>query len=291
MRERIFVQIPAYRDRELVATVDDLMRTAADPTRLRVAIAWQFADDERHLARQLTRWPNVEVLPIPARDSRGCNWARSLLQVRWDGEPYTLLLDSHHRFMRDWDAKAIELHRQLRRRGIARPVLTAYLPPYDPDNDPRGRQACMFKIALAERCDGIAFRLTGHPVADWRKLAEPVAADFVSLHFLFAEGAFNREIEFDPTVYFFADEVAIALRAFTHGYELFHPHVPLGWHLYDRATRVTHWSDHSGWEQQNRDSLQRLRQLFAGQLTGRYGIGRARSIAEYESRAGLRLVQ
>ena len=30
----------------------------------------------------------------------------------------------------------------------------------------------------------------------------------------------------DPGIYFFADEVAVALRAFTHGYDLFHPRRP-----------------------------------------------------------------
>ena len=68
-----------------------------------------------------------------------------------------------------------------------------------------------------------------------------VPARFVSLHFLFTEGSFNQEIPFDPAIYFFADEIAIALRAYTLGYDLFHPHRILGWHLYDRTTRATHW--------------------------------------------------
>ena len=47
MQDRVFVQIPAYRDRELLATIEDLMRTAAVPRRLRVAIAWQYDQTEQ----------------------------------------------------------------------------------------------------------------------------------------------------------------------------------------------------------------------------------------------------
>src|SRR5690349_20509893 len=49
----------------------------------------------------------------------------------------------------------------------------------------------------------------------------------------------------DPSIYFFVDEIAISLRAYTLGYDLFHPHRILGRHLYNRSTRVTHWSSNS----------------------------------------------
>ena len=94
-----------------------------------------------------------------------------------------------------------------------------------------------------------------------------------------------------PALYFFADEIAIALRAFTNGYDLFHPHEILGWHLYDRATRATHWSDHVNWLRQHEASLDRLAALYAGQLKGRHGIGSVRSVGEFEAHIGLPLIE
>ncbi|WP_147256486.1 GlcNAc-transferase family protein [Pseudonocardia hierapolitana] len=285
-RDRILVQIPAYRDPELMPTVLDLLRTAACPERLSVVIAWQYGEDERELEKPLRRLAPVRLLMTRAANSQGCNWARRELQRCWSGEEFTLLLDSHHRFAPGWDATLVNLHRQLRDSGIERPVMTAYLPPYDPVRDPQGRVEAVYRMALLERRKGLMFRLTGHPVPGWRKLTRPIPACFASLHLLFAEGRFNEVVACDPDIYFFADEIAIALRAFTHGYDLFHPHVVLGWHLYDRTTRGRHWDDHIGSSRQREQSIERLRSLYAGRYCGRYGIGDQRTLAEYEQLTG-----
>ena len=290
MKANIYVQIPAYRDRELVPTLESLFREAAAPERLRVAVAWQFGPEEAHLERTLRSRSNVEVHAIPAAESLGCNWARSLLQERWDGEPYTLLLDSHHRFVPGWDTQVVTLFEEVRSAGIAKPLLTSYLPPYDPRLEPAGRGSGLLQIQLLERLDGMMFRLVGHPVHNGHTVTAPFPAHFTSLHFLFTSGAFNDEVPFDASIYFFADEVAIALRAFTHGYELLHPHCSLGWHLYDRATRVTHWTDHGTWRGGTRCRRSDCGRCIAGGSAGRYGIGEDRTIGDYEAHIGLPLI-
>lgn len=290
MPERIYVQIPAYRDPELLPTVTDLLAQARHPERLRICVAWQYGPEEVQVGRILRGMPGIEVLAIPATESRGCNWARELLQQRWDGEAYTLFLDSHHRFVPGWDASLLGMHQALRRSGVDQPILTSYLPAYDPVIDPYGRIEAVYQLAVAEQRSGMVFRLVGHPVHDWRLRTSPSAARYVSLHLLFAEGAFNEKVPFDPGIYFFADEIAIALRSYTHGYSLFSPNVLLGWHLYDRQTRTTHWADHSDWVALNQISVHRLRQLFAGQLADKYGVGSARTISEYETYAQVTLI-
>ena len=40
---------------------------------------------------------------------------------------------------------------------------------------------------------------------------------------VFARGAFLREVPMDPQVYFQGEEVSLAIRAYTHGYNLYHP--------------------------------------------------------------------
>jgi UDP-N-acetylglucosamine (GlcNAc):hydroxyproline polypeptide GlcNAc-transferase len=285
MTPRLFVQLPAYRDRELPFTLADLFARARHPDRVRVAVAWQYGDDELHLEATLRRWKNVELLKIPAHTSEGCNWARRLLQQRWDGEPYTLLLDSHHRFSEGWDEQAMVMLESLRERST-KPILTGYLPPYDPHRDPEGRASFVTDMRHAERHAGLMFRLTGDPMPDKARPLAPWPARFASLHFLFADGSLNAELTIDPSLYFFVDEIAIALRAHTHGYDLFHPHRVLGWHLYDRGTRVTHWHDHDSWRRQNEISCRRVRALYRGRLRGKYGIGESRSVASYEALLG-----
>lgn len=286
----IYVQIPAYRDDELVPTLDSLIRTASRPDCLRIAVAWQYGPDEECRERDLRSFPCVDLVKIPAAASLGCNWARGLLQARAGSERYTLLLDSHHRFVPGWDEATIDLFEDLRASGCSKPILSGYLPPYRPDEDPDGRVDAIYTLREAERREGLLFRLVGDAVSKRLAPASPFLGAFASLHFLFADGAFNREVPADPAVYFFADEVAIGLRAFTHGYDLFHPHRVLGWHLYERNRRVPHWRDHPGWRRLNDLSLARLRALYSGSARGRHGVGSARTIAAFEARAGIRLI-
>lgn len=290
MKPRIYIQIPAYRDSELQPTLYDLIKQSANSAQLRVAVAWQYDEHREKLDTAFLERYNIEIIKIPAAQSQGCNWARSLLQRKWNGEPYTLLLDSHHRFVPGWDDKAIAMYEQLKAKRSAKPLLTAYLPVYDPFNDPAGRGSNPLHICFHERQKGLLFRLNSRELAGWHLLKEPVSAQFTSLHFLFAAGDFNENVQFDPSIYFFADEVAIALRAYTKGYDLFHPHTVLGWHLYDRATRVTHWDEHPEWTKQSEVSQQRLFRLYRGYITGQFGIGDIRSISMYEDHIGMKLV-
>lgn len=285
---RIYVQVPAYRDPQLVPTLRDLLDTAARPEQLVVAVAWQHGPDEACSADELRRL-STHLLDLPATGSQGCNWARELLQRRWDGEEYTLFLDSHHRFVPGWDDALLDLHRQLQEDGVERPLLSGYLPPFDPADDPSGWVRAVYRMDLAERRNGLMYRLTGHVVPGWDRLPRPTAAAFVSLHLLFVEGRFNEVVPMDPGIYFFADEVAVALRAFTHGYDLFHPHVVLGWHLYDRGSRTTHWADHADGRTRTAQSLERIRSLYAGADLGSYGLGGLRTRHDYERLVGRRL--
>ena len=294
MADTIFIQIPAYRDRELAATLTDLYRTASSANHLRVAVMWQRGLRES-LPRSVRQLKNLEIYPVPARESLGPNWARRILQAQYQGEPYTLFLDSHHRFVRHWDVQLLRMFDHLLS-TVAKPLITAYLPAYNPATDPQGRTNDVLKIYPLKRTEGLLTHLTGRalPFRSWLK--KPIPAGFLSLHFLFTTGLFNREIRFDPKIYFFGDEVLTGFRAFAGGYDLYHPHKVLGWHLYDRATRVTHWADHKGWAEAEAASFRKMRRVFEGRTSlgtigGHSAPPHRRGIAEYERLIGTRLIE
>jgi Glycosyltransferase (GlcNAc) len=285
-KQGIYVQIPAYRDSELETTLRDLYSKADHAGRLRTAVLWQRGADES-LSADVRSLPNLEIVDVEFSESRGPNWARALLQERWRGEPFTLLLDSHHRFVRGWDTAVVAMYRQLESSGVDKPLLTAYLPSYEPAREPGARKKRPYKIYPLQREQGVLTRLTSYPIPCWTRLNEPVVADFVSLHFLFAEGAFNEAVVFDPDIYFFGDELVIGLRAYLAGYDLFHPHRIVGWHCYDRGSRVGHWEDHSRWAEQHQKSLRKIRRLF---LDGRGRRNGERTVSDYEDHIMLPLV-
>lgn len=285
----IYVQIPAYRDSELSKTLMSLLTQATRADRLRIGVFWQRSVTDQ-LPRKLLAHPSVEITDILYWESRGCNWARSLLQKNWRGEPYTLLIDSHQRFVLGWDQLMIDAYKQLRTQGVERPILTGYLPPYEPAREPQGRFREPMEIFALDYENGLLTKLTSYPIPFWKQLQQPKPARFISLHFLFTDGRFNQEISFDPDIYFFGDEVVTSLRAYTKGYDLFHPHRVLGWHAYDRRTRTPHWHDHQSWSEQERISSARIRALYSGQLEGQYSIGTARTIEQYEAYISQRLI-
>ena len=83
---KIFIQIAAYRDPQLVPTVQDCIANAKWPENLVFCIAWQHAPDEK--INEIKNLPNVKIIDIPYMESKGACWARNRIQQEYDGEEY-----------------------------------------------------------------------------------------------------------------------------------------------------------------------------------------------------------
>jgi hypothetical protein len=289
--EGILVQIPSYRDSQLVPTLESLLNKAISPERLSICVCWQRGLEES-LPRWVTRHPSIRILEFDYRESRGVGWARRLLQRQWAGEPYVLLVDSHTRFVRHWDRHLKSMMLQLKGAGVAKPVLSC-LPPsfYRPETYPGDRDSYPTKIYPKEYSEGLLVRFHGLPLPLHAWMSEPLPAQFIAMGFLFTEGVFHREIPFDPNIYFFGDDITTAARAYSHGYRFFHPHRIVAWHLYDRATRRPHWEDHQAWCDLNRASLDRVSRFLRGESWDEFTrLGGGGSVREYERFVGYPLM-
>jgi Glycosyltransferase (GlcNAc) len=282
----IFVSIASYRDPQLVPTVRDCLEKARNPERLRFGICWQHGGDE-----ELPDWfsdHQFSVLEIDYRESRGPCWARAEVMKLWDGEQWYLQLDSHHRFVPDWDLVLLD---EAARVDSDRFVLTSYAPPFSlgeaepSEHIPTSMQFARFSPY------GIPLFEPGY-IAGWEQRTRPHRARFVSAHLLVAPGRFVRDVPYDPELYFHGEEITLSVRAFTHGYDLFEPSRVMLWHEYTRADRRKHWDDHRGdrgpaWHDRDAASLARVRRLFEGSDVGRFGLGTERTLKEYEAYAGI----
>src|SRR6056300_1023196 len=100
-KQTIFVQLASYRDPELRKTLEDMLKKAKRPQNLVISLAWQHSDeDEWDTLDEYLDDPRFKIIDIPYSDSKGACWARHLLQQQYDGEMYTLQMDSHHRFVK-----------------------------------------------------------------------------------------------------------------------------------------------------------------------------------------------
>lgn len=294
--ETIFIQIASYRDPQLIPTIKDCIEKSKNPQNLRFGIAWQhYSEDAWDTLDEYINDSRFRIIDINYKDSKGTCWARNKIQEKYDGEKYTLQLDSHHRFVENWDEELIKMINQLQDKGHKKPLLTSYLPSFDPENDPKGRVLEPWWMTFDRFIpEGAVFFLPS-TITGWRDLTEPIPSRFYSAHFAFTLGEFCKEVPHDPEYYFHGEEISIAVRAFTWGYDLFHPHKVIAWHEYTRKGRTKQWDDDSNWGILNEASHSRNRILFEmdGEYRskidfGIYGFGNVRSLDDYEKYAGLR---
>ena len=300
--ELIFVSIASYRDRQLIATVNDLLRKAVNPLRLRICICWQHSEEEMPLPFALDQ--RFRIVDVDWRESRGACWARAQIMQLWEGEAFFLQIDSHCRFATGWDAMLI---RMMEETGSPKPVLSSYGNAFTPAEN---------GVGLTERLDGrpqsiVIARFSSDGIPELRPLemvnvqhrTSPMSARFLSGGFLFAPGSFVEDVPYDPDLYFLGEESSVSLRAFTSGYDLFHPIEPVVWHDYGRADATRHWQDHDAvklsqseqrpaWNELDRRSKERIASLFVGERSmyeaGQcFGLGAVRTVEEYERYAGI----
>lgn len=293
-KDKIFVQIASYRDPELVPTIQDMLNNATRPDNLVLSIAWQHSsEDEWDNLSEFENDSRFKIIDIDYNDTKGVCWARNLTQQLYSGEEYTLQIDSHMRFVKGWDDIAINQIKDLQNKGYKKPLLTCYAPSYDPENDPDARVNIPWRMNFDRFTpEGVVFFLP-EGIPDSEDLNSPVPARFYSAHFCFTLGCFSKEVMHDPQYYFHGEEISIAARAFTHGYDLFHPHRIIAWHEYTRKNRNKHWDDCNNWQKRNTDCHLRNRKLFGIDSIendiefNEYGFGDVRTLRDYEKYAGL----
>ncbi len=289
---KIFIQIASYRDPQLVPTIRDCINNADKPENLVFGICWQR--DEKESLEEFATDPRFKIIDVPHLKSRGACWARNSIQQLYGKEEYTMQLDSHHRFVKGWDTLCIKMIKDLQKKGHKKPLLTGYIPSFDPDNDPGARIQEPWKMDFDRFIpEGAVFFLPA-TIDNWRELDSPQPARFYSAHFCFTLGKFAEEVQHDPEYYFHGEEISIAVRAYTHGYDLFHPHRVIAWHEYTRKGRTKHWDDVKDWGTLNSNCHKRNRVLFGmdGEDPssidfGKYGFGTERTLKDYEKYAGL----
>jgi hypothetical protein len=289
----IFVQIASYRDPELENTVRDMISNADRPEKLRFGIARQFREEDGFdKLEEFRNDDRFRILDIPYEESNGACWARHLIQQLYKNETYTLQIDSHMRFEKGWDTTLIDMIDQLQEDGHEKPLLTGYVSSFDPDNDPAGRARDPWQMAFDRFIPEGAVFFLPETIPNWTELTRPVPARFYSAHFCFTLGQFSKEVQHDPEYYFHGEEISISARAYTHGYDLFHPHKVVVYHEYTRKGRTKQWDDDKKWVEKNNHSHKRNRQLFGmdGEEMvdlGQFGFGTVRTLRDYEKYSGL----
>ena len=304
VNQKIFVQIASYRDPELQPTLDDLYEKAKYPDKINVGICLQVMQDDGADCRvsDTDAYPGeIRIKEVNARESRGACWARVQTQALWDDEAYILQIDSHMRFMENWDETIVKT---LSECPSDKAVLSCYPPGYSIEDNGQVKldKRNKFWGIVASRFDskGILLlknRRSHRSVAFPNAVApRPIPGGFVGGCFLFSTSDFIAQFPYDPYLYFFGEEISLSARIYTKGWDIFYPHLPIMFHKWERE-RPIHWEDNKYSSPfLNKISKQRVKFLLGtiDQATheiikdlDKYGLGTVRTLEEYQEYIGV----
>jgi prolyl 4-hydroxylase len=294
----IFVAIAAYREPELVSTIENCLAKAAQPTNLRFGICLQYDDNggpdvDRHCLDRFSTDSRFRIVSFDYTESDGGCWARHQVQELYRGETYTLQVDAHTRFVESWDLLLIQMLHDL---PSDKPLITGFPPLYTRDangiitlTDLDNPAAVPTAIAATWSKDGWIHhphkRITSNT-------GFPRATRFLSGAFVFTLGQWNEEVRQDPEHLYTGEEFALTVRSYTHGYDLFNPNRIVVWHRCHPVPNPKFISDAANEvvRQKHENALARLRTLLKGDpegMLGRYGLGQQRTLADYTRFSGL----
>jgi len=293
---RIFISIASYRDPLLWFTVNDCYAKAANKTNIVFGIVDQ-GPYPQHKHVEKTGFANqIRYVFIPAIDARGACWARHVAQSLYQDEEYFLQIDSHTWFDENWDTLCIALM-QSNITPNPRKLYSCYARGFEfidgKPTDTSGTKDLIYqKIRPGESfkdADPLLTFDSGIMQSEY-----PVAACAIGAGFIFTLGKFCHEVPYDPVLYFNGEEQNIAVRAFTHGYDLLHPPLAPVYHFYNRQKELRHWAADDDevrtvrWWDMAKRSNDRMADLFYHKKDlGIYGFGKQRTLRDYATFCGI----
>lgn len=314
IKPEIFISIASYRDTELIPTLRDMIQQSSGKYALSVAVCWQDEEDTtlfNQAGMTLCEKKNfegnvlyiyhyegarIQIISLHYFHSQGACWARHQSEKLYQQEDYFLQIDAHCRFIENWDCEIVTMLQQLKQHS-GKPVLSTYPPGYEPDKEERTHS--VFRLGLR------GFTSEGIPQLS-NAMVEgdaPVRGSYLAGGFIFADGSFVNEVPNDPHIFFEGEEISMAIRAFTHGYDVWHPHKILLWHYYGREESARIWSDHTDkaksagsvsqtWYERDKKSKRKVRTLLGLEegndyLQGIYKTGTVRTVEQFEEITGV----
>jgi hypothetical protein len=261
-KETIFVALASYRDPECYNTVESIFARAKFPERIRVAIV-----DQRRLLSESTdskngssdptcRPPtlescrddpsqalcnykdNIDWIEYPAQLMTGPILARHLAYRMYRGEYFALQIDSHVRFVANWDEDIIS---QWVSTGNEMAVISTYMNDITNSIDPdtheslRSSRAMMCSLEYEWKGDPkehIRFKI--QPTNKPKIPDSPMLHPFFAAGFSFARGHFVVQVPYDQYLPFVfqGEEILQSIRGFTYGYDFYAPLRSVAFHIY-----------------------------------------------------------
>lgn len=319
MNNKIFIGIASYRDSELIPTLINMVGNSAHPEKLFISVCWQeetrdfsvftdigakvteATDDNPDVIRMDYHGAILNIHFVHFYQAKGACWARYCCEQYYTDESYFLQIDSHCRFIKNWDSELIDYYNSLKDE-FKKPVISGYPPGYIPATEDTEEvlNHGIARMVFNHFNDGDIPSFIPVALLDDK---QHTRGCFLAGGFLFTIGQFVTDVPNDPQVFFLGEEISMSARAFTHGYDVVYPNKIFLYHFYGRKGCDKIWGDHTqdkkekkmvekSWFERDKISKNRVRQVL-GILhsddidLGKYDLGTERTLEEYEYLTGI----
>ena len=294
--DTIFIALASYCEPELLDTIQSCLTKARHPQNLRFGICHQFDNSDvltdEHCLDRFSQDTRFRYVTYDFRESEGGCWARNIAQQLYDGEAYTLQIDAHTQMLESWDTVLIEMLKSL---PSDKPLITQFPPLYSIDDE---GYEYRHVDELRQVNVGIARRWAADGWLEHTQELKPQYNTFprrtrlLSGAFVFTTGEWNQAVMQDPKHFYTGEEFALAVRSYTHGYDLFDPNQIVAWHRLHPQENRKFWSDNeqSASNAKHKQGVEQLNILLQGDpesQLGQYGLGSERTLDDYAAFSGI----
>ena len=307
--ETIFLMIASYRDFQCRETITSAFKRADHPERLYIGAVDQIVPGdigcldlaipcETDPAQMICKYRSqISVYKMDASMATGPVTARHIGDRMYRGQYYVMQMDAHCLFVRHWDTFIIK---QFKSTHNEMAVLTSYLTDIQGSLDDNGDSTRKTRpIMCNSYFEGqmpARYLRHGSQPEDFPPVRDmPQLQPFWAAGFSFSRGHFKLRVPYDsyqPMV-FQGEEIAIGLRAFTHGYDFYAPRDSVVFHEYAersaRRKKIHMFWENTGHRGEGQRSLRRATSVIGmapdvdpstwdHSEIDKYGLGKVRSL-------------
>lgn len=289
----IFVQISSFQDHELPLTILDCIEKSSGSNEIRFGVFNCYFEDDKITIPDL---PNIKFEEAVAPDKIGVGIGRFIANSFYDGEDYYLQIDSHTRFVKDWDENFISDYIYYKEAGL-NPILTTYPAvylyedgkvKYLPNDD---TPYIGYPSTIASQSQFLKDKIL--PQASMSNKAGNIFTKGVSGAQVFGPGDLHK-IEPNKKILHWGEETLYSIRFYTHGYDLLIPRSNNLYHLYYNHEK----EDLNMRKLPGRyfkketdalliESMAELARIIDNNVVGYQGLGSVRTLSEYERYANI----
>jgi [Skp1-protein]-hydroxyproline N-acetylglucosaminyltransferase len=194
----------------------------------------EFCNDEDY--KKYCERGQIRALYVNETEALGPSMARYHASKLWGGETYYVQADAHLRFSPDWDARYIAEVQAAK--SYPKAVLSAYPPGFNEDDKSEyiggtsGSRLCTCEFSTSDVEEYIIRINTGTKCKG--SFPGPTQVAFIAAGFFFARAEFLTDVPFDPYLpwTFMGEEIALSMRAWTAGWNIYAPRENLIAHQY-----------------------------------------------------------